>query len=328
MRIVQIEKNHEKKWDEFIKWSPYGSFLQSWEWGDFQESLAKKIWRIAVEENNEFIACGLFLKYRLPPGLNYLYSPHGPVISEISDVDPRNIFRLLAEEIKKIAKQENSIFWRMDPAMPDSKEEREEFEKLGLIKSFKEIQTKETLILDIAKSEEEILADMKPKTRYNIKLARKKSVKVFCSKENQYFENFWRLAQETTKRDKFRSHPKEYYQKMLELPFAELFLAEYQDKIIAANIAIFFGKRAIYLHGFSSDEYRNAMAPYLLQWEAIKEAKKRGVIEYDFWGIGKKWPGFTRFKKGFGGEEINYMGAYDVVYKLFWHKLYNLYHRT
>lgn len=307
--------------------SPYGSFLQSWEWGDFQESLGRKIWRIAAGENNEFVACGLFLKHRLPFGFNYLYSPHGPIISETSGVDPRDIFRFLAEEIKEIARREKSIFWRMDPAMPDSEEERKEFEKLGLIKPSKEIQTKETLILDIAKSEEELLVDMKPKTRYNIKLTHKKGVRFFYSKENQYFEIFWRLAQETVKRDKFRPHPKEYYRKMLELPFVELFLAEYQDNIIAANIMIFFGKRATYLHGASSDEYRNVMAPYLLQWEGIREAKKRGMSEYDFWGIGAKWPGFTRFKKGFGGKEVEYMGAYDMVYKPFQYRLYKFYHK-
>lgn len=277
-----------------------------------------------MEENNEFIVCGLFIKYGLPFGFNYLYSPHGAIISETSAVDPRDIFRLLVEEVKKIAKKEKSIFWRLDPAMPDSEEERKEFEKLGLVKSPKEIQTKETLILDITKSEDEILGQMKQKTRYNIGLAKRKGVEVFFEKGlTENFEKFWRLARKTSERDKFRTHPKEYYKKMIQhCELSGIFLAKYKNKIIAVNIVIFFGKRAIYLHGASSDEYRDAMAPYLLQWEAIKEAKKQGMAEYDFWGIGAKWPGFTRFKKGFGGKEVEYIGAYDMVLKPFFYKFY------
>lgn len=329
MQIIYIKENQKEQWNQFVTQNLYGSFLQSWEWGESQGSLAKKIWRIAIENDDEFIASGLFVKYKLPFGFNYLYSPHGPIISETSGVDSRDIFRLLADEVKKIAKKEKSIFWRMDSVMPDTAEEREEFKKLGLVKSPKEIQTKETLILDITNSEDEILGQMKQKTRYNIGLAQRKGVEVFFEEGlTENFEKFWRLARRTSERDKFRTHPKEYYKKMLQsCGLSRLFLAKYKSKIIAANIVIFFGLRATYLHGASSDGYRNVMAPYLLQWGAIREAKKLGMTEYDFWGIGKKWPGFTRFKKGFGGKEVEYIGAYDIIYKPFWRKLYNLYHK-
>ncbi len=112
---------------------------------------------------------------------------------------------------------------------------------------------------------------------------------------------------------------------MLEIPGVELFLADFKNKIIAANIVVFWEKTAIYLHGASDYEQRNLMAPHLLQWEQIKEAKKRGCIEYDFWGIDeKKWPGVTRFKKGFGGREVEYPGAFDLIFQPVWYKIYKI----
>jgi len=112
---------------------------------------------------------------------------------------------------------------------------------------------------------------------------------------------------------------------MLNIPGVELFVAIYNKKIIVANIVMFYKETAIYLHGASDYQYRNLMAPYLLQWQQILEAKERGCSEYDFWGIDeKKWPGVTRFKRGFGGKEIVYPGAYDLVFQPTWYRIYKL----
>jgi len=106
---------------------------------------------------------------------------------------------------------------------------------------------------------------------------------------------------------------------------AEIFLAKYKNKIIAANLLVFFGKRATYLHGGADYKYRKVMAPHLLQWTQIQEAKKRGYDEYDFWGIDEKnWPGLTRFKKSFQGEEFEYPQGKDFLLRDFWYKLYRL----
>jgi lipid II:glycine glycyltransferase (peptidoglycan interpeptide bridge formation enzyme) len=109
---------------------------------------------------------------------------------------------------------------------------------------------------------------------------------------------------------------------------AELFLACFKEKIIAANIVIFFGGKATYLHGASNYRYRKLMAPHLLQWSQIKEAKNKGCEIYDFWGIDEeKWPGLTRFKKGFGGEELQYSEGKDFVFSNFWYKTYKILRR-
>ena len=273
------------------------SFLQSSTWLNFQKELGRKVWQID--------GVGI-IKHNLPLGKSYLYSPRA---------NPPKDFDEFIEGIKEIAKQENAIFFKLEP------ENNIDLEKFGFRKSHN-IQPIKTLILDITKSERELLNQMHYKTRYNIQLAQRRGVKIRNLKsEIRNFEEFWRLIAETTKRDKFRPHPKEYYRKMLEIPGVELFVAEFNGKVIAANIVVFLRETATYLHGASDYEYRNLMAPHLLQWGQIKEAKKRGYTEYDFWGIDeKKWPGVTRFKKGFSGKEIIYPGAYDLIFQsiLYW----------
>lgn len=274
------------------------SFLQSKEWFDFQKSLGRKVWQIGE--------IGV-IKYNLPFGKSYLYSPR---------CESKFLSDLFFKKIKDVAKQENSIFFKIEP------QDKVDLGKYKFVKSHN-IQPIKTLILDISKPEQELLNQMHYKTRYNIGLADKKGIKI--RKDKKLFDEFWKLMQETTKRDKFRPHPKEYYRKMLEIPGIELFVASYKDKIVAANIVVFYKKQTIYLHGASDYEHRNLMAPHLLQWEQIKEAKKRGCLEYDFWGIDeKKLPGVTRFKKGFGGREISYPGAYDLIFQPLWYKIYQI----
>lgn len=289
------------------------SFLQSNQWLDFQKSLGRKIWRVE--------GAGI-IKNELRLGKSYLYSPR----LRLSDFaclpawqGGQAYFEKVLAQIKEIAKQENAIFFKIEP------EEKIDLEKFGFIKSHN-IQPKKTLILDITKSEQELLEQMHYKTRYNIQLAKRKGLKIqIPNPKIKNFEDFWRLMQETTKRDGFRSHPKEYCKKLLEVPGVELFTAEHNGKIIVANIVVFWEKTAIYLHGASDYEHRNLMAAPLLQWEQIKAAKKRGCIKYDFWGVDEqKWPGVTRFKKSFNGKEIEYLGAYDLVFQQFWYRIYKI----
>ena len=183
-----------------------------------------------------------------------------------------------------------------------------------LIQKTIHVQPERTSILNIDDSEEDLLKNMHHKTRYNIKLAEKKGVEIREAKEAD-LEEWWNIMTETKKRDGFRSHSRSYYKKMLEIDIVHLLIAEFEGKIIAGNIVSFFGDTAVYIHGASSSQYRHLMAPYLLQWQAIKIAQEKGMKYYDFYGIDEnKWPGVTRFKKGFGGEEINYPGAFDLIF--------------
>ena len=378
MRIIQFEENQKEIWNEFITENCSESFLQAWEWGNFNCALGRKVWRIGVIDNNsldgdksentkyqipntkyDLLSVALIVKYDLPLGRSYFYCPRGPVVNELKvyKVIKLKVLELLFNEIKKIAKKEKAIFLRIDPPVGMNQESGTPPFKKGaggiLKKSLSEIQPRDTLILDLTKSEEELLKDMKQKTRYNIRLAGKKELRITNyelrtdDKENfkEKFENFWELVKETSRRDKFKSHNKDYYWKMLESlskPEGDirecrlqtrLYLAEYDNKIIAANIVLFFGDLAIYLHGASSSEYRNMMAPYLLQWRQILDAKKMGCEKYDFWGVSSdtecprqghsvSWGGITKFKKGFGGFEKNYIGAYDLIFNSIEYTIY------
>ena len=128
------------------------------------------------------------------------------------------------------------------------------------------------------------------------------------------FAKFWEIMNETKDRDGFRLHTRVYYKEMLSLDFIELIVAELDGKIIAANIVSYFGDMASYLHGSSSDKNRNVMAPFAIQWFTIQRAQDKSCKYYDFNGIDEnKWPGVTRFKRGFSGDDCSYPGAYDLL---------------
>ncbi len=288
------------------------SFLQSGDWEKFQQSVGHQTFRIDDV---------LLIKKSLPLDKNYLYAPAVSLKSE----DVNNIF----SKIKDVAKENNCIFLRIEPSSDLRLKSYD-------LRQVEDTQPSKTIILDLSKSEDELLANMHQKTRYNIRLAEKKGVKIT---ESHDIEKFWNLMKETTERDKFKSHNREYYEKMLTPPSPplvrvgnkrgelqiKLYIAEYEGKVLTAGIFVFYNDTATYLHGASTHENKNVMAPYLLHWEMIKFAKKEGYKYYDFYGVDEqKWPGVTRFKKGFGGEEINYLGTFDVVFNKVWYAIYKL----
>lgn len=312
-------ENKKEQWNQFIIQNK-GSFLQSYQWGEFQELLNRKIWRIETQGLK-----GLIIKHDLPLGKNYLYCPRGPIVQG-GDIS------VFLKEVKKITQQEKSIFFKIEPEIDLN------LTDYGFKKSLKEIQSSKTIILDIDKSKEELLEQMHHKTRYNIRLAEKKGVTVqeIDLKDKESINIFINLLEQTAQRDKFYIHSKEHYQKMLEVlgkdGIVKLFLAKYQDKIIAGTLNSFFNQTAIYLHGASDYSHRNLMASYLLQWQAIIQAKEQGLKYYDFGGINQeKWPGVTRFKKGFlpcrqagNDQETHYPGAFDLVLNKFWFFIYKI----
>ena len=269
-------------------------------------------------------------------GKSYFYCPRGPVINfqfPISNFQTisnelilkyQKVLFFLFKEIEKIAKKEKAVFLRFEPGIkyPLSNIQYPIARTIN-------VQPAKTIILDLAKTEEELLRAMHQKTRYNIRLAERKGVKIRIVDSSNFapdFEKFWEIMEETVRRDTFRLHSKEHYRGMLQInnDFVKLLIAEYEGKIIAGNILTFFGDTATYVHGASGNEFRNLMAPYALQWQTIKSARKKGFKYYDFYGVDEdKWPGVTRFKKGFGGEEISYPGTFDFILNKKWYRLYN-----
>lgn len=317
-----------------------GSFLQFYFWGEFQNQYGFKIWRLGVFNQEVLQGIALIIKHPLPVGKSYLYCPKGPVFkrSEKLAVGSRKqeargeMYTLIFERIKEIAQAENAILFRFEP--PVSTEQFSGLPETLGIKKVSSVQPQTTWVLNLKTSEEEILSQMKQKTRYNIRLAEKKKVHIRTSGNPKEAEQFFSLAKETAQRNRIRTHPKKYYNKMMESlsphNLVKFYIAEYRNKALAINLMLSFGDTVTYLHGGSTYEHRNVMASYLLHWQAIKDAKQEGKSYYDFGGVspeeetGHKWAGISRFKRGFGGTEVNSAGTFEKVLSPGWYWLYRI----
>jgi lipid II:glycine glycyltransferase (peptidoglycan interpeptide bridge formation enzyme) len=268
---------------------------------------------------------------KLPLGFKIAYIPRGLV---------GHRFDQLLPEIDKICRANRTIFLKSEfDLWEDSVDTYEiEVQTEGFFPSHHDIQPPRTLVVDLTQSEDQILAGMKQKTRYNIRLAQRKGVVI---RQTCDIDTFYQLMEETSVRDAFGVHTKEYYRRALELfeppGNCVLLCAEYNEQPIAAIMIFSQGKRAWYFYGASSNQHRHLMAPYLLQWNAIQWAQERGCKEYDFWGVpdhdleylednfleqqGNLW-GVYRFKRGFGGELRRTIGAWDRVYLPILYKFY------
>ncbi|MDP3899668.1 MAG: peptidoglycan bridge formation glycyltransferase FemA/FemB family protein [bacterium] len=309
------------------------SFLQSNGWEQFQRSVGHQTLRmdgiLIIEKKLLFRKKYWYIPY---PDFRF----HLPVgEAGISD------FRLFLQTITQQAKKDNITFIRIEPLEPLP------YNLLYPVKKVNDVQPAQTIILDLTQSAEKILAQMHPKTRYNIRLSQKKGVAI-READSSDFDAFWELMEKTTERDNFRPHDREYYRKMLQphpnpplpKPFGgvkirggnererckiKLFFAEFEGDVLAAGIFAFCDETVTYVHGASSSENRDVMAPYALHWQIIQMAKVESYKFYDLFGISEtKWPGVTRFKKGFGGKEVNYPGCFDIVFNKSWYAKYTL----
>lgn len=313
----------ESKSSSAQKKSPTGEFLQSSFWRTFQKSVGRKVYFFSGENFSASI-----IEHSLPIVGKYFYIPRGPILKNQNDNEK---FKNDFDELINLAKENNAGWIRIDLKDEKNLGAIKDSTKHRISKAPHDMQPKEIFVVDISKSEEELLAEMKPKTRYNIRLAEKKGVLIFSSRDKKDISAFLRLTQVMAKRNGITSHSESYYQKMLEnisSDILKLYVAVYQGKLIAANLVIFYGENCVYLHGASDDECRSVMAPYLLQWQQIRDAKKVGCMKYDFGGVktsedlnlkNKKsatdWAGITKFKLGFSPKTraTVFSGSYDII---------------
>lgn len=302
------------------------SFLQSSQWEKFQKAYGNQVFRIQ----------GVLLIKNPKTRLSYLYAPR------VGKIDSLAIFK---DELKVLAKKEKAVFIKIEPNTADISRD------FPHAKPSATVQPQTTLLVNLEPSEEKILDQMRPKIRYNIRLATRHGVEVI---EQNTLESFWALAQKTGKRDNFRYHSKRYFELMLKTlaPKIKIFSATKEGKILASAIVLLWEDIAYYLHGASLWDARQLMAPYKLHWEIMKITKRAGCRQYDMWGIAVKifndqfpiskqiqnyeidkfhpWAGITRFKLGFApeGRIINYPDALDLIYRPFWYKIYSLKKRS
>ena len=315
-----------KEWDFFLSHYPDSHILQTAAWGDLKAKFGWSVSRVVVGKSGAQI---LFRK--LPLGQTLAYIGKGPV--GLSN-------EALWGTIDALCKEKRAIFLKVEPdnwGVEGSTPQGGEI-PVGFQLSEHAIQPMRTIVVDISRPEEAILASMKQKTRYNIRLALKRGIVI---RQSSDIEKFYEILQITSQRDQFGVHTKEYYQSVFDLfepkGGCRLFEAVFDNHVIASLLVCMHGPRAWYLYGASSEKYREYMPTYLLQWETMRWARKMGCETYDLWGVPDHgeayleanftrrsdglW-GVYRFKRGFGGELRRATGPWDRVYAPALYRLY------
>lgn len=315
MEIREI--TDQKIWDSFITSAAPQSFFQSWNWGEvinknakFQMTNDKCLWRFGIYDKESLIGVMQVHRVMAKKGA-FLHVRHGPVLSMWN----KKTVGLLLDYLKQQAKEHHAHFIRISPLIENSIHNQAFLKNFGCIPSpLHAMDGEYCWVLDLDQSEEELLAGMRKSTRYLVKQAIKLSVVV---KESSDINGFLQLYQQTASRHGFIAHEqiREEWEIFTREDAGILLHAYHQDELLASAFIVYYGNQAIYHHGASVKS--KIPAAYLLQWEAIKQAKSRGMRCYNFWGIapsGKPrhpWQGITLFKQGFGGQVQQYLHAHD-----------------
>lgn len=339
MTIHVIKPDEQKSFDKIVSHP-----LQSYEWGEFREKTGVKVIRQGFYNPSASIDHA----QDKSSGQGKLISafqltihpiPHTPwTIGYLpkGDLPTKDLITAL----KKIGKEENCLSIQLEPNVQITEKEEpgqtkiatllaEEFAKLGLIPAAHPLFTKYTFVLDLTKSEDDLLKAMHQKSRYNIKVARKHAVEVNEDNSPEAFAKYWELTEETTRRQKFYAHTRRYHQLQWEtFPHtadknglsSHLFVAKYQGKILTTMLFFVFHDTLYYPYGASSGENRNVMHSNLTMWEAIRFGKKLGLKKFDMWGAmgpepdpSDPWFGFHTFKERYGPKHVEFIGSYDLV---------------
>jgi len=365
-------------WNELISKLPNPHFLQTYEWGQVKAkygwSPLYAVWtkdKFSVTDNcslltEDYVAAALILKRQIlrngfAARLSILYSPKGPLF----DWTNESLRNRVLNDLQSFAKKQGAIFLKMDPdvvlgtAIPASEDEvvdsngqlvMVELKRRGWEYASDQIQFKNTVLIDLNPTEDEILARMKQKTRYNVRLAEKKGVALRVGTKDD-LPMLYKMYAETSVRDGFVIRDEGYYKTVWEmfmslnvdklessqvstfqpsnLPTCEPLIAEVEGEPVAAIFVFSFAGRAYYVYGMSRDKHREKMPTYLLQWEAMKRAKAKGCTVYDLWGAPEAFDesdsmwGVYRFKEGLGGKVVRTLGAYDFAPSPLWYKMYS-----
>jgi peptidoglycan pentaglycine glycine transferase (the first glycine) len=317
------------RWDTALVSLPLAHVLQTWDWGDFKSRWGWQPTRLLFEEKGRPLAAAQILRRQLPrTRLSLIYIPKGPAL----DYKDTPLLAQVLSALEQQARQQRSLFVKIDPDVwlgsgsENAPPPPEAADVLGILaergwrRSVEQIQFKNTLLIDLTQGEKDLLAQMKAKTRYNIRLTSRQGVHVRSGVEGD-LDTFYNLYHETSQRNGFLIRPPAYYldlwAQFLQAGRARLLLAEVEQEPIAGLILFHFGQTAWYMYGASSNRHRNLMPNHLLQWKAMRLAKHLGCTQYDMWGAPNRFDerdpmwGVYRFKVGFGGETMRGIGAFD-----------------
>lgn len=318
MAKYEVENITDKDiWEKFILSMGPKTFLQSWAWGETNEKESAKIFRLGFKKDDKLVGICLIIKENAKRGPHFII-PAGPILNW----KYLKLVNYFISTLKDLAKKEKVWFVRIRPEVLDTLESRELFRKLGLIYAPMHLHAENTWILDITPSEEVLLASMRKSTRYLIKKSLTQNLDLEKTFDSKSAKILFKLQKETVKRHGFVGFPQSLFKAEIESftkdKNASVFICKMGKVPLACAIIIFYGDTAYYHFSASTMKYPKIQSSYFLQWEIIKEAKKRGIKYYNFWGIAPenshnhRFAGVTLFKTGFGGERVDWLHAHDL----------------
>jgi lipid II:glycine glycyltransferase (peptidoglycan interpeptide bridge formation enzyme) len=309
----------KQRWEQFIASRPEANFLQSWNWGVFQQALGKKVFYLGVFDNNQQVGALLVVKEVAKRG-NYLAIAGGPIIDwpRLSADQLRSIF----EYLKGLAHQEKCLFIRFRPQALDSAELRSQLQQLGVNAAPMHLTADLTLQLDLTQSEEQILSGMRKNTRYEIRHAQRQNITADISKNPAAIQPFYEHQLALAAKHHFVPFSYQFLFEQFKAFATDdqvVLISSFQgEQLLATAFVIFYNGEAVYHYGISTPANDQLAGSYACQWTAIQEAKRRGCTRYNFWGIAPKdeathrFSGVSLFKRGFGGQEVAYLPAHDL----------------
>lgn len=330
--MIEIKEITEKNvWEDFVLAQPENSFFQSWNWGEVQKKLKTRfsarnllkasnseleiLWRVGVFDNETLVGVAQVIKVIARRG-NFLHLRHGPIFKSWKEES----FNVLLKFLMELGIKEKVWFIRISPLIENLPDNKIFFKKFGFKPAvIPRLDASLAWVLDVTKSGEELLGKMRKTTRYLIHKAQKTGIIVYEGNKESDFDAFLKIYQETAQRQHFVPHLgiKEEFEILGKAGELKLFLAKYQEKIMAAALIVFYGNQAVYHHSGATLN-SNIPAMHALLWQAICEAKKSGKTIFNFWGIGPlaeksdPWWGLTLFKTGFGGKAREFLPTQDL----------------
>jgi lipid II:glycine glycyltransferase (peptidoglycan interpeptide bridge formation enzyme) len=305
-------------WEEFILNHPEANFLQSHLWGDFQEKLGKKVIRLGFFSQDQLLGVMLGVIENAKRA-TYMTIGAGPIL----DWHNNALVKTFVDELVNIAKQHHCSFVRIRPQLLSDESSQSLFKSLGFNPSPMHLTADLTHQLDLTAPEEDLFKNLRKTTRNEIKKAEKLGVKIDTTTDPAAIDEFYEIQMQTAKYHKFVpfSHKflQEQFKTFAQTGHALLYKSYFEDKLLALAFVIFYNTEAVYHYGASTPYGREYPGAYLIQWQAIQEAQRRGLQKYNFWGVapeGQKhhrFYGVSVFKRGFGGQDLHYLPAQDLV---------------
>ncbi len=327
--MMQLKEIEPEALDIYVsKEHPEANFLQTSTWGKVYEKDGKKVFYLGLFEGKKLIGSSVVILKPAKRG-RYLEIPGGPLLDWDGDI---KALRFFLKEIAKLAEREKCVFVRMRPNIPDTEQHQKLAERLKLIKSPMHLHAEHTVMLDITKSEEELMTEMRRQTRYEVRRAQKLGIKVSYETSEKAFNDFYDLQLETAERQGFIPSTRHLIMAQHEVfgDKARIYTATLDGKVLAKGEILLQAPEAVYHEAASTLDGRKLPGAYALQWQIIQDAKALGLKRYNLFGIAPpnsphhRYAGVTTFKTGFGGEQLAYLSAHDLVIKPFHYRLVHM----